>query len=475
MAYRYGNRCQVSLLPDSIEKYVTESDPVRVYDAFVDCLDMSAIGIDIDAHAVGNSSYDPITMLKILVYAYSYGWRSSRKIERALHHNLSFIWLAGGLKPDFKTISTFRRDNKEGLKNVLAQCARLCLKFKLIEGNTLFTDGSKFRANAGNRETKTLAKWERYKEHIEKRIDELLEESKSIDENETESLVTINKELRSKKNLKTKISNLLIDFKDEERVNGADPDCRILKGRQGSHAGYNVQATMDEAHGLIVTLDGTQAGNDLNQLSPQIHLAEEVLEKTCDTVCADAGYSSIDDLEILVSENKTVIVPSVKQAGDGKTVKAFSKEQFIYDPKQDIYICPNGKELYLSTKKEGLRVLDYRMKNINDCLTCEHFGKCTTAKQGRSIRRSIHENIKDDLHHLYDSEEGQSVYSKRKMLAELQFGHLKRNLGAGAFLLRGLNGINAELGILGTCFNVARMITLLGGVRPMIDKLTRTS
>jgi hypothetical protein len=226
---------------------------------------------------------------------------------------------------------------------------------------------------------------------------------------------------------------------------------------------------------LIVTLDGTQAGNDLNQLSPQIHLAEEVLEKTCDTVCADAGYSSIDDLEILVSENKIVIVPSAKQAGDGKTVKAFSKEQFIYDPKQDIYICPNGKELYLSTKKEGLRVLDYRMKNINDCLTCEHFGKCTTAKQGRSIRRSIHENIKDDLHHLYDSEKGQRVYSKRKMLAELQFGHLKRNLGAGAFLLRGLSGINAELGILGTCFNVARMMTLLGGVRPMIDKLARTS
>ncbi len=97
---------------------------------------------------------------------YSYGWRSSRKIERALHHNLSFIWLSGGLKPDFKTISTFRRDNMEGLKNVLVQSARLCLKFKLIEGNTLFTDGSKFRANAGNRETKTLSKWERYKEHV---------------------------------------------------------------------------------------------------------------------------------------------------------------------------------------------------------------------------------------------------------------------------------------------------------------------
>ena len=111
------------------------------------------------------------------------------------------------------------------------------------------------------------------------------------------------------------------------------------------------------------------------------------------------------------------------------------------------------------------------MKNINDCLSCEHWGKCTSAKQGRSIRRSVHEDIKDDLHQLYESEQGQKIYSKRKMVAELQFGHLKRNLGAGVFLLRGLDGINAELGLLGTCFNVARMITLLGGVRPMINKL----
>jgi len=410
-------------------------------------------------------------MLKILVYAYSYGWRSSRKIERALHHNLSFVWLAGGLKPDFKTISTFRRNNKKTLKNVLIHCARLCLKLNLIEGNTLFVDGSKFRANAGNRETRSLAKWERYKKHVEKRIDELLEESKSIDENDTKSLVTINKELLNKKNLKSKIDNLLTEFKDEERVNGTDPDSRILKGRQGSHAGYNVQLTSDGAHGLIVNLDGTQAGNDLNQLSPQIEQAEQVLERKCDISCADAGYSSIDDLEKLVSDNKTVIVPSSNQAGEEKESRAFSKEQFKYDPIEDIYICPNGKELYLSTKKKGLKVLDYRMKNINDCLSCEHWGKCTSAKQGRSIRRSVHEDIKDDLHQLYESEQGQKIYSKRKMVAELQFGHLKRNLGAGVFLLRGLDGINAELGLLGTCFNVARMITLLGGVRPMINKL----
>ncbi|MEP1487337.1 MAG: transposase [Algibacter sp.] len=186
---------------------------------------------------VGNSSYDPVIMLKILVYSYSYGCRSSIKIERALHHNMSFIWLSGGLKPDHKTISVFRKTNLKALKQVLVQCARLCLKLGMIEGNALFTDGSKFRANAGNRETRSLEKWERYQKHVEARIEELLKEAESKDTTESESLISINKALKSKKKIKTKIAAILKDFK-EERVNGTDPVCRIMKGRQGSHAGF---------------------------------------------------------------------------------------------------------------------------------------------------------------------------------------------------------------------------------------------
>ncbi len=471
MAYRYGDRTQLTFLPDTVDKYVQEDDPVRVYDAFIDCIDVEALGIHINTNAVGNSSYDPVSMLKILVYAYSYGWRGSRKIERALNHNLSFIWLSGGLKPDFKTISNFRKNNKLVLKNVLVQCARLSMKLGLIEGKTLFTDGSKFRANAGNRATRSLENWEYNEQHISQRIDQLLEEVKSIDEKETESLISIGKELKSQNQLKNKITSLLKEFKDEKQVNGTDPESKIMKGRQGSHPSYNVQSTTDEAHGLIVSLEGNNSGNDLNELNNQVENAEKTLEKTCKTICADAGYSSIEDLVPLVKEGKTVVVPSFKQAKKEKKAKLFSKEHFTYYPEQDIYKCPVGKELYRASKKEGLTVLDYKMKNKNDCHICKHFGKCTSAKYGRTIQRSVHEDVKKELAKIYDSKEGQAVYDKRKMRAELQFGHLKRNLGAGAFLLRGKKGINAELGILGTCFNIARMITLMGGVRPLISKL----
>lgn len=148
MAYRYGNRYQMALIPRSIESYVGEEDPVRVYDAFIDVLNLDTLGIEINPKKVGNTEYGPKAMLKLLVYGYSYGWRSLRKLERAVHHNLSFIWLLGGLKPDHKTIAEFRRKNKKTLKKVLRQSVRMCIELDLIGGNVLFVDGTEIRANA---------------------------------------------------------------------------------------------------------------------------------------------------------------------------------------------------------------------------------------------------------------------------------------------------------------------------------------
>ena len=481
MAYKYGNREQITFLPESIERYVTEDDPVRVYDAFIDALDLNALGVDINEDAVGNSSYDPSTMLKILVYGYSYGWRSSRKLERALHHNLSFIWLAGGLKPDHKTIANFRKDNKQALKNILKQCARLCLKLNLIEGNTLFVDGSKFRANAGKSQTKTVEGWEAYRTHVEKQIEKLLDECQQLDESEKESLVRVNQELKSKKALKSKIDQLLEEINESEpnpsqkdrKVNGTDSDCKFMKGRQGSHACYNNQMVIDDENGLILSMDATTATNDLNQLKIQITQVEEVLGKPAKTVCADAGYSSVEDLKALVDQRKMVVVPTTSQAQ--KTPKGtFTKDVFKYDEAADSYMCPVGEEFFRTNRIDDRNRYEYRMRKSTICRDCTHFGTCTSAKTGRRLYRLVNEETKMELERIYESQEGQEIYRRRKMRVEHPFGHIKRNLGAGAFLLRGLEGANAEINMLGTCFNIARMINILGGVRPTIARLKLT-
>src|SRR4030042_6151919 len=184
MAYRYGNRCQFGLFPQSIEDYVAPHDPVRAYDAFVEALDFNDLGIQIDPNQVGNSEYDPTAMLKLFAYGYSYGTKSSRKLERETHHNLSFIWLMGGLKPDHKTIAKFRRKNKEALKKVLRQCARMCLKLNLIAGNVLFVDGTKLRAKAPRGEAHDQAYYEQHLSEIDRRIEQLVEECEKIDDTE---------------------------------------------------------------------------------------------------------------------------------------------------------------------------------------------------------------------------------------------------------------------------------------------------
>ena len=94
---------------------------------------------------------------------------------------------------------------------------------------------------------------------------------------------------------------------------------------------------------------------------------------------------------------------------------------------------------------------------------------------GRSIARSNHEELKQELHKYYISKEGQNIYKQRKEKAEHQFGHMKKNLGFGQFLLRGKEGANAELGILGTCFNLRRMTTILGGVTQILEALRELS
>ena len=169
MAYRYGNRHQMSLLPQSIEEYIPQDDPVRAYDVFVEALDFNKLEIEINPHKVGNSEYDPKGMLKLFVYGYSYGTKSSRKLERETYHNLSFIWLMGGLKPDHKTIAEFRRKNKKSIQKVLKQCARMCIKLDLIAGNVLFVDGTKIRANASVSHTHEKAWYEERLKEIDQR------------------------------------------------------------------------------------------------------------------------------------------------------------------------------------------------------------------------------------------------------------------------------------------------------------------
>jgi transposase len=473
MAFRQSERSQQMFLPPSIEEYVAQDDPVRAYDLFVDNLDWRALGIVADEHQAGCPAYPPKTMLKILVYGYSYGIRSSRKLERALHHNLSFIWIAGGLKPDFKTLSLFRQNHPKALKDVLKHCARLCIKLDVIAGNTLFVDGSKFRANAGISHSCTAEQCDKQIERIDRRIDEILKECESVDTQEVkeDSMVHLRQELAEQKGRKERIEKAVKQLKAEglPRVNTTDPDCARMHGRQGSHAGYNSQIVTDDQHGLIVHTDVVNDNNDRKQFAEQIQAAREITGKVPDAAGADCGYYNGKELEKMTGVATTVLVPARGQVHPSKA-KPFAKGRFAYLADENVYLCPAGHRLTYRRTCEDRRWREYQLDG-GTCCACEHYKQCTRGRNGRKIVRYFNEDLRDRLRRQFEEPANQEIYKRRKQKVELPFGHFKRNLGADHFLLRGLAGVRAEMSLLASCFNVSRLIGLFG-VAGLIARLS---
>jgi len=430
----------------------------------VDALDLAELGIELVPDKVGCPQYDPKAMLKLLVYGYSYGIRSSRKLERETHYNLSFMWLTGGLKPDHKTIAEFRRNNKKALAKVLRQCAGLCIKLELIAGNTLFADGSRIRANASIKSNWTVDKCRKYLKGIDKRIEQILAECEQADEQERDqgSLVKLADELKGKEQLKAKVHAILAELKSEDKqsTNTTDPDCMPMHSRQGTHAAYNAQSVVDDKHGLIVNCDVVSDNHDTRQFAGQIEQANATLGRKCQTACADSGYYDLDELQKIDAQQIEVIVPSHRQAAEAKP-KPFDKSYFKYDAERDCYICPEGHVLRYHTMEPSKRRKVYRAKRLV-CRQCQHFGVCTSCRLGRKVTRLLQEELRDKLEAHYERPESQAVYELRKQKVELPFGHIKHNLKVGGFLLRGLAGVRAEMSLLSTCFNIARMIGLLG-------------
>lgn len=483
MAYKIGDQMQITFLPPIIDDYVSKDAPVRVYDAFVDALNFYELGISLEPSMRGGADkYYPKQLLKLLIYGYSYGIRSSRKLERACHENLSFIWLMGNLKPDYRTISRFRSQHKEAIKKVLKQCVRLCLKLDLIEGNIFFTDGSKFRANASINNTRTKEGCQQYIEKIEEHIEQIVNESEQVDaqEQDERSLIKLKEQIHDKAKLMNRIKDVLntLNSQDKDNINSTDEDSVKAKSRQGTHAAYNVQSTVDGKHGLIVQAEAVSQSNDYNQLSVQVEKAVENVGQKPQHICADAGYADVQDLKE-IDQDINVIVPSHQQAQEDNgrcPVKPFNKEQFVYDDQRDEYICPEGKRLkFVGSSSEEPDKKRYQAKG-SECRVCPHFGdpsldKCTQSPKGRRITRLIDEKFKEQIEANYLLPENQEIYKLRKEKVEHPFGHMKRNLGAGQFMLRGRSKVNAEVSLLATCFNIARMMTILS-IPQLLGKLT---
>jgi transposase len=469
-----GDRQQITMLPPCIEDYVGSQDRVRLYDAFIETL-VKQQHIQLPQSSdMGRPEYDSKTMLKLLVYSYSYGVRSSRQIEKACHHNLSYIWLTGNLRPDHKTIARFRQEHLELLKNLLKQCVKLCIQLNVIDGHVLFVDGTKIRANASVKNNWDEARCQKILAHLDERIASLLTECQTLDQAEQaqSSAVQLPEDLKDAQVLRQKVEQILKDIKDQDsnHVNTVDPDCAVMHSAQGTHAAYNVQHVVDGQNGLIVSSEPVKDTNDSRQFSTQVSKAQDNLEQSCQVACADAGYANTKELENVEQQGVKVIVPSQNQAlheGSGP----FQHDNFKYDEQTDSYSCPAGQTLFNSgSQKSGVSVA-YRLRSGKICRACTNWGVCTQSSRGRTIGRMLNEAARKHFEAVYESPQGQEIFRQRKEKAEHPFGFIKRTLKADGFLLRGRNGAGAESSLWAVCFNLTRLATIFGGVSATIQQL----
>lgn len=478
MTYITGkDRIQITLFPQSIDEYINEDNPVRVIDAFVEHLDIAKLGFQrAQPAAEGRPSYDPRDLLKLYIYGYLNRIRSSRKLEAEASRNLEVIWLISALKPDFKTIADFRKDNREPLKKVFKEFNLLCKKWALFSENLVAIDGSKFRAGNSKKKNYNLKKLQRHINYLEEKIEQYMNELEASDKNEENlekpTLAQIEKRIKELKNRKQDYENKLetIEKGEATEISTVDPDARLMSANNnGVEVAYNVQTVVDGKNHLIVDFDIINNPTDHGQLSKMANKAQAILQAEELHVLADKGYYSTQELKECEEAGYKTYVPKQKQANSTKE-EGFYADKFIYNYEQDHYICPNEAILvpgrYRKTKDKEIIGQDYY--NYKACKTCPIKEKCTKSKKGRSIYRNIEQKLLDEVDKR--TKENKELYSKRQMIVEHPFGTIKRSWGYTYFLTRGLKSVTAEKALTFLAYNLTRVINILG-VKEIIKKL----
>ena len=305
---RSYNQDQIQLFPPSVQSLIEAEDLCMVVNDVVKTLDLSCLYDKLSSE--GNPAYHPAMMLKIYFYAYARGIFSSRRIARALKENIAFIFLAAWQKPNFRTISDFRKNNLKELGLLFAQIVGLCQRLGMVKPGHIAIDGTKIKANAyeantydGERIEKEIQRWLDHSEAIDRQEDALYGPEKTGDEL-PEDIRDPEKRIKELEELKKKL-----DAGGSEKINKTDPDAVFMKTTNGIKTSYNAQAAVDAEHQVVVAADVTNDAADVEQLLPMIAQTEENTSQKVKECSADSGYSSGENLKAVAGREIDAYIP----------------------------------------------------------------------------------------------------------------------------------------------------------------------
>jgi transposase len=480
-AFKTGeSRHQASLLPPRIEDYVGPDNPVRAIESFVCALDLAKLGFrhaDRGSEESGQPPYDPADLLRLYLYGYMNQVRSSRRLEREACRNLELIWLLKNLKPGYRTIANFRKENWAGLKAVNRRFVLLARVLGLVGGSVVAIDGSFFHGDASKASIFTR---KRLAEQIAKLDQEIEAYGKSLDGNDAAEASKPDKDRHGDggggEDIGAKVTALMsrrsraqgdlarLEESGETQLSLTDPDARLLvKSGQGV-AGYNVQTAVDDKHKLIVASEVVNDSSDVGQLHAMAKAAKDALDAKSLQVLADEGYYSSTELKACEDDGITAYVPPSE--GNGRLEKAgrFGLKNFSYDGAADAYICPAGQLLNPMegrwTNTSGRVEIRYA-SSTKVCRACPLRAKCLTPKTSqRIVRRWEHEDVLE--RHRTRMQSAGDLMRRRSAIVEHPFGTLKCRAGYRHFLVRGFDKVRGEWSLMALCYNFTRVLNILG-------------
>jgi transposase len=465
------NRSQATLLPEYLEDYIAEDNPVRAVDAFVEELDLKALGFEgADPAVTGRPSYHPAVLLKIYIYGYLNRIASSRRLEREAQRNVELMWLTGRLAPDFKTIADFRRENGIGIRNVCARFVQLCRELKLFSQAIVAIDSSKFKAVNNRDRNFTPGKVDKRQQQIEHSIERYLAALETADRTQPAEVEAKTERLQEKiatlREQMQRMDEIREQLKDEPdgQLSHTDPDARsmISQAKGTGLVGYNVQAAVDTQHHLIVAHEVTNAGNDRAQLSKMASAAKQAMDKRRLQALADRGYFNSREIKACTEVGIIPLVPK-PLTSNAKAAGRFSKADFVYIAKDDTYRCPAGQRaIYRMTTVEKDLTLHRYWPSA--CPRCPLKARCTPGDY-RRITRWEHEAILETMQRRLDRQP--QAMTLRRRTIEHVFGTLKHWMGSTHFLMRGLKHVGTEMSLHVLAYNLKRVIKLLGMTKTM--------
>ena len=502
--FRPYDQSIMPLLPPSWDDFISANHPVRVVNDVINKISLKSL--ESEYQGGGRANYHPRVLLKLVVFGYLSNIYSSRKLESFARENIHCMWLTALQQPDHNTINRFRSTRlKNPLKEIFAQVVELLMESGHVSLQDVYVDGTKLESNA-NKYTFVWGKSIKgYKAKIGQQLKEIWSYAEGVAREEMQQLTapdfqqvdaemvkktieTINTALEEKKiapEVKKKLNygkknweNNVKRYEAQEEILGqrnsyskTDPDATFMRMKEDHmmngqlKPGYNVQISTNNQ--IVLDYSLHPKPSDSTTLIAHVGGMIDLYGRVPENLIADAGYGSEENYRFLEEQKINAYVKYNlfdKERKNGKKSTSFSHEHLHYNQEKNCYYCPMGQQMkYIgkrTRKTENGYLQESRVYQAVNCKGCPLRGACHKAKGPRVIE--INDRLigyRKEAEKLLTSQQGVVFRKKRCWDVEPVFGNIKQNKGFRRFLLRGIEKVATEIGLVFLSHNLKKSIT----------------